>query len=394
MRSFCFVTATTLMLAILVTRATPAGAESPTREAIDTINALEKLGANHQQVQAAADQLRTLDSKSLPRLFDAMKSASPLAKNWFRGIAADIARESGMPKSSELMAYIVDRTRNPDGRALALTMLMDVDAEAAEEVIAGALNDPSLLIRQRAVDAAIAKANTLESDEDKIEQLRTTLAAARHPRQLEKLVRMLRDLKADVTIADALQMWTRWQAIAPFDNRNEKGYAIAYPPEKQFVAGSGVDFDAKFDGKAGPVVWKIVEGDLESGYVDLAKAYNKEKGAIVYVTGTIDSISTVPAQVRLTTKNANKIWLNGKEIGANEVYHSGSVLDQYICDCELVEGENRFLLKLCQNEQEEGWAQEYAFQFRLTDPAGKPITAPRDAIASEEESQGSHSADD
>ena len=60
---------------------------------------------------------------------------------------------------------------------------------------------------------------------------------------------------------------------------------------------------------------------------------------------------------------------------ANEVYHSGNMLDQYVAPCELRQGTNQILLKICQNEQEESWAQEWEFQFRLTDPSGKGLTS-------------------
>ena len=58
---------------------------------------------------------------------------------------------------------------------------------------------------------------------------------------------------------------------------------------------------------------------------------------------------------------------------ATEVYHSGSMLDQYIAPFELKKGTNTILLKICQNEQEESWAQRWEFQFRITDPTGKGL---------------------
>ena len=110
-----------------------------------------------------------------------------------------------------------------------------------------------------------------------------------------------------------------------------------------------------------------------AGVVDLASAYDKEKGAVAYLVTEFESSEARPAEVRLSCINANKAWLNGKEVMANEVYHSGSMLDQYIVQCELKQGTNRVLLKICQNEQTESWAQDWEFQFRLTDPTGKGL---------------------
>jgi hypothetical protein len=58
---------------------------------------------------------------------------------------------------------------------------------------------------------------------------------------------------------------------------------------------------------------------------------------------------------------------------ANEVYHSGAMIDQYIGNFQLKKGINRILLKICQNEQEESWAQDWQFQFRITDLTGKGL---------------------
>ena len=49
------------------------------------------------------------------------------------------------------------------------------------------------------------------------------------------------------------------------------------------------------------------------------------------------------------------------------------MLDQYVAPFELKKGKNTILLKICQNEQEESWAQRWEFQFRITDPTGKGL---------------------
>jgi hypothetical protein len=41
----------------------------------------------------------------------------------------------------------------------------------------------------------------------------------------------------------------------------------------------------------------------------------------------------------------------------------------------LKKGTNRILLKICQNEQEESWAQDWKFQFRITDTSGKGLAS-------------------
>ena len=50
-------------------------------------------------------------------------------------------------------------------------------------------------------------------------------------------------------------------------------------------------------------------------------------------------------------------------------------IDQYVERVALKAGKNRILLKLCQNEQKEQWAQRFAFQLRVSDFTGKAILA-------------------
>ena len=59
----------------------------------------------------------------------------------------------------------------------------------------------------------------------------------------------------------------------------------------------------------------------------------------------------------------------------NEVYHAGMSIDQYIGRAQLKTGENSIVLKVCQNEQTESWAQRWQFQLRVSDETGKAILA-------------------
>ena len=109
------------------------------------------------------------------------------------------------------------------------------------------------------------------------------------------------------------------------------------------------------------------------GLVDLAAKYNKEKSAVCYGFVTFQSDISGRAQVRLGCINANKIWVNGEAVMANEVYHARSGVDQYIDDFVIRKGTNTMLVKICQNDQDQSWAQRWQFQLRITDPDGKPI---------------------
>ena len=48
-------------------------------------------------------------------------------------------------------------------------------------------------------------------------------------------------------------------------------------------------------------------------------------------------------------------------------------MDQYSVPVTFKPGKNVILLKLCQNEQTESWAQRYQFQLRIARPSGTGV---------------------
>ena len=115
--------------------------------------------------------------------------------------------------------------------------------------------------------------------------------------------------------------------------------------------------------------------DDEYGHVDLNKAIGKHMGVVGYAVVEFQSDRQQPAELRLGTENANKIWLNGKLLSSADVYHANGTMDQYVGRGELKAGKNVILLKICQNEQKEEWAQDWKFHLRVCDALGKAILA-------------------
>jgi hypothetical protein len=48
-------------------------------------------------------------------------------------------------------------------------------------------------------------------------------------------------------------------------------------------------------------------------------------------------------------------------------------MDQYTASGTLKKGRNEILLKVCQNNQTESWAQRWHYQIRVCDATGTPI---------------------
>ncbi len=99
----------------------------------------------------------------------------------------------------------------------------------------------------------------------------------------------------------------------------------------------------------------------------------KYKGAIVYAYTTFDTDSEREVEIRLGCINGNKVWVNGKLITSNHVYHANTSIDQYIAKANFRAGTNEILVKVAQNEQEESWAQRWQFQLRICDQYGTAI---------------------
>jgi hypothetical protein len=155
--------------------------------------------------------------------------------------------------------------------------------------------------------------------------------------------------------------------VGPFDNSDKKGYDTAYAPEEK------IDFTSALKGKEGEVEWKSVNTEDDYGIFDIAKSISPYKGAVMYCTADFYSPEEQELEIRLGTPNAWKIWVNGKLLFARNEYHRGMVLDQYSVPVTFKPGKNVILLKLCQNEQTESWAQRYQFQLRIARPSGTGV---------------------
>ncbi|TWU01928.1 hypothetical protein Pla100_16640 [Neorhodopirellula pilleata] len=352
------------------------GEASPTIAAdLQTILAIEAEGKNFAIAQSAARRLSDLPSSEIFTVLEAMRNADPVSMNWLRGIAGNIVTRSGVPNQDALQAYIADTEHSPPGRATAMILLKAAAPDAFEQQLDASLNDPSLLIREMAVERQLNQVEALIDDQPEQAKaaLRETLAAARHPVQLASVLKKLNDLGDEITTSEAFAMIETWQVIGPFDNVSGVGFDRIYPPEANFTSTGRVDLDASYEGKNSDVKWQPIQATGKEGKVDLAAAYDKEKGAVAYAYTEFESDSDREAQIRLGCICANQTWLNGKLVMSNEVYHSGSMIDQYNTAVQLKKGTNRILLKICQNEQTESWAQDWVFQCRVTDPTGKGL---------------------
>jgi hypothetical protein len=274
--------------------------------------------------------------------------------------------------AAELEAFVVDRKHKPDARRVAYEVLADIDPKAPDRLLPKMLDDPSKELRRDAVAAALVKAEKLDGEAAKAEYTRL-FAAVRDEDQAEKVAAALAKLGARPDFKAQFGLVTDWMLAGPFDSTKGAGFAAVYEPEKK------VDLAATYQGKAGAEVkWKphTVEIDPtkfkpeDVGVVDLKKALGHHKDACAYAYTVVESDKEQPVEIRLGSITAVKVFLNGKEVFAHEEYHHGMNFDQYKALGTLKAGKNELLVKACQNDQKEPFAQVWMFQLRLADATG------------------------
>jgi hypothetical protein len=62
-----------------------------------------------------------------------------------------------------------------------------------------------------------------------------------------------------------------------------------------------------------------------------------------------------------------------KELFGRDEYHHGAPFDGNVARGTLKKGENVIVLKVCQNNQTDSWAQNWQFQMRLCDETGAAL---------------------
>lgn len=366
----CRVAVLSLLAAVL----SPVDVTADLTSALQTVRAVGHEGAGHAAAQRAVQELSGVEAAGLVEILAAMDGANPLAANWLRGAfetaaARAAAAPAGLPVKA-LLAFYHERSHEPRARRLAYEWIIRARPSLREELIAAALDDPSAEMRSDAVARLLVQAQAAAESgaKEQAEELyRQALQGAGDPQQVDPIAKALKQLGETVNLVEHYGLLTDWYVIGPFDNREMKGFPVAYPPEQQ------VDLTATYAGQQGEVRWQKLTSTEADGTFDLAALTAPHKGAIDYVTTEFTSDREQPVEFRLATANAWKLWLNGELLFAREEYHRGMRFDQYRVAGRLRAGSNRILIKVCQNEQDQSWAQKWSFQFRVCDPYGRAL---------------------
>ena len=335
---------------------------------IEQVKGIGPEGQGYEKAIPAIKRLSAEPPASIPGILKGMNGANRLAENWLRS-AVEASADKGPLPVAEIRKFLDNRKNSQRARRLAFELLTEAEPDRKNAMLVEMLDDPSLEIRRDAVELELSKVRETSAKADRIRGFRTALVHAREIQQIKSIAEALSELGEEVDLTRHFGMVMNWHLIGPFPNKDQARFDAVDPPEKK------IDLSASYEGELGKVSWISHQSTEDEGIVDLNKALSNHKGAIAYAFAEFVSAADQEVDVRLGCINANKVWVNGELIISNNVYHAGMNLDQYIGKARLKSGTNRILIKVCQNEQKEAWAQRWQFQFRISDATGKAIVS-------------------
>jgi len=341
-------------------------------QAIAALRTISPSDEGNRQAVPLVALLQQASGADLIPVLTAMKDATPVGRNYLAMVANSLYRKSGSALNSQLDEFLESTINDGEARYMVLQWLTANDATKRNHKLSSMTEDPSLELRFAAIELALAQAENASSKEAKIAKLIPLFNSARQPTQVIAIAKKLSDLGHQVDMVKHFGFVNDWNLIGPFDNVGEAHFDTVYPVENDLIRNKS-DLSALYDGKKDQARWIQHNTENQEGVVDLAELYNKEKGAIVYAFQTLEFEKPEDIELRLGTINANKVWWNGELVTSNEVYHASMEIDQYIAVAKAQPGINQLVLKLCQNEQTQGWAQDWKFQIRICEADGTAV---------------------
>lgn len=309
----------------------------------------------------AADRLAEMPAAAVLPCLEAFRAATPGGANWLRSGLDRAAGRLGADLAPEpLAAFVADAARPARGRVLAFSWLQERSPAAAATVLDDLLDDPAVDLRREAVERLLASAAG-QPEEAARAVHRRALDAARDVDQVERIVGWLGEHGETLDVGEVLGFVRRWRVSGPFDNAGGVGFATRHPPESALPASPDI------------AAWTPVASTDRHGQVDLNAAVAKRKGVLAYALAEVEMPAAGPAEVRIGSPCAISVWVNGMPVMSHEIYHASDAIDQYVAAAEFRAGPNTVLVKCCQNEQTEPWAEDWKFQLRITDALGKPL---------------------
>lgn len=364
-----------LVLLLLAGATAPAAETPPIPTALSAIRAVKKEGDGNAAAAKGWNVVVSAGAEALIPTLTAFDGCTPTAANWLRTAADAIAEGEVAAKrkldEAALTKFVTDTARHPEAREIAFAWLGKQNPTAAGDLLPQFLTDPSLVLRRNAIDKMFVQQTTRSSLPDVV-VLQGLFAAARDKDQVEQIAKELKNQKAEADITKHFGYVTEWHAVGPFDNKGGSGFVVKYEPQVGLYEQQSKDLTTEFAGieKGTKLRWVYAQSDQTYGKIDLNAALGKHMDVVGYAYAEIMADAPMRAELRVASQNAVKFFINGKELLSREEYHHGQSMDQHIVVFDLLKGKNEILLKVCQNNQKDSWAQEWGFSARLCDATG------------------------
>ena len=131
--------------------------------------------------------------------------------------------------------------------------------------------------------------------------------------------------------------------IGPFENDQGKGADAVYGPERE------VDFARRYDDQRGPIAWREVVPVEPTGLVDLGEIFYPKQWRVAYGVTAVKAAEAGAYELRLTTSDGVKVWVNDKLVFANRKL-TREAFDGLVIPINLASGTNRILVKSIQSK--------------------------------------------
>ena len=339
------------------------------KKLIDALIQIGAKGTGNEKAIQAWPAIQKLNASSVPKLLQAMNKANDLGDNWIRSAISEILDrdKTGFPEK-QILAYLINDRNTGSSRKLSFEIIREHKPKLAHSLIPKFIDDREPTLRRLAVGKLLESARKAQSPAEATALFEKILNKGREVDQIKEAKEALEKSGQKIDVHSLMGFLVEWTTIGPFDNTERQGFGTEYPPEEK------IDLKASYQGKNEKVKWSAFSTADPFGMLNVNTQYGEVKEALAYAHTIYESDSAQPAQFRIGSKNAWKLWLNGDLLFARDEYHRGGTrVDQFIIDGKLRKGTNEILVKVCQNEQTQSWTKQWEFCLRVTDPSGTAL---------------------
>lgn len=347
-----------------------AGDAAKATELAKSLNDAQPRGGNSELLAQKWKALVGEGQDAVPSILKAMDSNKPLGLNWLRSaLDAVLEKEKPSPQTvASLESFVKNVNEAGVARRQAFEWLQKVDPAKAQGLLSGFLADINPELRRDAIASELVQIKALPKGKEVLEKAQNLLKFTCDLDQVTELAKILKGEGVEIDLLKHYGFLTSWAVLGVFDNSKEEGFDKPYPVEPL------PDVSKSYVGKDGkPAKWFTTKTNSPEGIVDLNKLIGKEKSAVAYAWTRVESDKDQEVEVRLGCITSLKVWLNGEMVFQRDEYHHGQNANQHIARCKLKKGSNDLVIKICQNDQKDSWAQNWQFQARFTDFAGYRI---------------------